>query len=143
MQIGLATTTTAREQCFALRRMVFMGEQGVTADDEWDGFDDTCHHFLARDDSGPIATARLRTLGDIAKIQRVAVIKSHRGTGLGRQIMQHLLAFAGNEGFAGVTLEAQTHAIAFYETLGFTAEGPEFDDAGIPHRRMSLSFLDS
>jgi predicted GNAT family N-acyltransferase len=138
MMIIRAETEVHREMCYALRRAVFMAEQGVTPADEWDGLEDDCHHFLTLDGATPVATARLRPMGTSAKVQRVAVVKSHRGTGLGDQMMRHMLVFARAQGFASITLEAQTRAIPFYAKLGFTAQGPEFDDAGIAHRRMRL-----
>jgi predicted GNAT family N-acyltransferase len=138
MTIIQAETAAHREMCYALRRAVFMAEQGVTPGDEWDGLEDECHHFLAIDGATPVATARLRPMGTSAKMQRVAVAKSHRGTGLGHQMMRHVLDFARARGFETITLEAQTSAISFYTKLGFTAHGPEFDDAGMAHRRMRL-----
>lgn len=138
MNIIHVETAAQREMCYALRRAVFMAEQGVAPGDEWDGLEDECHHFLALDDETPVATARLRPMGTSAKVQRVAVAKAQRATGLGNRIMCHVLDFARAQGFETVTLEAQTNAIAFYEKLGFAAQGPEFDDAGIAHRRMRL-----
>jgi len=138
MTIIQAKTQAEREMCFALRRAVFMAEQGVTPADEWDGLEGACHHFLALDGDMPTATARLRPIGPDAKLQRVAVARSHRGSGLGGQILRHVLDFARSQGFATVRLEAQITAIAFYTGLGFVAHGPEFDDAGIAHRAMSL-----
>ena len=138
MIIRTATTRAEREMCFALRRAVFMGEQGVSEAEEWDGLEDDCHHILALQDGQPVGTARLRPLGDTVKVQRVAVIASHRGTGLGHRIMAHALDLVRQMGSARVTLEAQTHAIGFYEALGFAAHGPEFDDAGIAHRKMEM-----
>ena len=138
MKIILAETAADREMCYTLRRAVFMAEQGVTPADEWDGLEDDCHHFLALDGDLPVATARLRPMGTSAKLQRVAVARTHRGTGLGDRILRHVLDFARARGYETVTLEAQTGAIPFYEKLGFVAHGPEFDDAGIAHRRMEL-----
>lgn len=138
MTIILAANPAQREMCYDLRRTVFMAEQGVSPADEWDGLEEDCHHFLARDGAVPVATARLRPMGATAKVQRVAVAKTHRGTGLGDRMMRHVLDFARRQGFETVTLEAQTGAIGFYERLGFAAEGPEFFDAGIAHRRMTL-----
>jgi len=140
MKIILAETAAEREMCFALRRVVFMAEQGVSPADEWDGLEDDCHHFLARDGDLPVATARLRPMGACAKLQRVAVAKTHRRTGVGNRMMRHVLDFARAGGFETVRLEAQTTAIAFYARQGFAAHGPEFYDAGIPHRAMSLNF---
>lgn len=138
MKIILAETAAHREMCYALRRAVFMVEQGVTPADEWDGLEEDCHHFLALDGGLPVATARLRPMGTGAKLQRVAVAGTHRGTGLGGRIMRHVLNFAWAQGLETIRLEAQTSAITFYEKLGFTAHGPEYDDAGMMHRYMSL-----
>lgn len=139
IQIELATGPDDRAACFAVRAAVFMGEQGVTEAEEWDGLDDICTHFLAGSATAPAGCARLLPKGDMAKVQRVAVMPAHRGTGLGRQIMRAVLAHARETGFRRVSLDAQTHALGFYEALGFKAHGPVFDDAGIPHRAMELT----
>ncbi|MGI3186646.1 GNAT family N-acetyltransferase [Nioella aestuarii] len=115
-----------------------MGEQNVSEAEEWDGLDDSCTHFLAGAASNPAGCARLLPKGDTAKVQRVAVMPPHRGTGLGRLIMLAVLDHARAAGFVEVILDSQTHAVPFYEKLGFIAHGPEFDDAGIPHRSMRL-----
>ncbi|WP_370252231.1 GNAT family N-acetyltransferase [Nioella sp.] len=139
MKIRIAISDTDRAACFAVRKAVFMGEQGVSEAEEWDGLDDACTHFLAASADGPAGCARLLPKGYIAKVQRVAVMPAYRGTGLGRQIMQAVLDHARHEGFTTVILDSQTHALGFYEALGFIAHGPEFDDAGIPHRSMRLA----
>lgn len=140
MKIGPALTPAAREKCFAIRRAVFIEEQGIAEDEEWDALDATATHFLAWGDDGPAGTARISPADGSAKIGRVAVIAHHRGTGLGLKIMRCVLRYAREKGHRGAVLDAQTYAIPFYEKLGFVAEGPEFDDAGIPHRRMVLAF---
>lgn len=139
MKIRIAANEQDRDACFAVREAVFMNEQGVTESEEWDGHDDSCIHFLAGNTTAPAGCARLMPKGDTAKVQRVAVMPEHRGTGLGRLIMLAVLDHAREAGFARIILDSQTHAVAFYERLGFTAYGPEFDDAGIPHRSMRLS----
>ena len=139
MKIRIVTSDLDRAASFAVREAVFMGEQGVSEAEEWDGLDDACTHFLAASADGPAGCARLLPKGDIAKVQRVAVMPAYRGTGLGRQIMQAVLDHARHEGFTTVILDSQTHALGFYEALGFIAHGPEFDDAGIPHRSMRLA----
>lgn len=141
MNVFIASTPEERAACFAVREAVFMGEQGVSEAEEWDGLDNACTHFLAGDATTPAGCARLLPKGDVAKVQRVAVMPSHRGTGLGRQIMLAVLDHARDAGFMLVILDSQTHAVPFYERLGFTAHGPEFDDAGIPHRSMRLSLI--
>jgi predicted GNAT family N-acyltransferase len=122
--------------CLALRRIVFIEEQGVSEADEVDMLDDACLHLLARDGDLPVGTARVMITGDVAKIGRVCVLSSHRGTGLGKAlILAALEAVRGKASSA--KLGSQVHAIGFYEALGFTAEGPVYDDAGIPHRDMT------
>ncbi|AJY51585.1 MULTISPECIES: GNAT family N-acetyltransferase [Halomonadaceae] len=119
-----------------IRRQVFIDEQNVPQDEEWDGLDPACQHFLAMLDGQPVGTARL--LPD-AHIGRVAVLATARGTGIGVLLMQAAIEAARHAGHLQVALSAQVHALAFYERLGFIAHGDEFLDAGIPHREMTLS----
>ncbi|PIE09640.1 MAG: drug:proton antiporter [Rhodobacterales bacterium] len=124
--------------CQALRRAVFMDEQGVSEADEFDGLDDRATHLLALVDGRPVGTARLFVDGETGKIGRVCVLAEARGTGLGAALIKASLDhFRTLPGVHRATLGAQTHALSFYEKLGFAAHGPEFDDAGIPHRQMS------
>lgn len=125
------------EACRAIRHQVFVTEQGVSEAEEWDGLDDQAIHLLARHDGQPVGTARILLLGDTGKISRVAVLGDQRGTGLGAALIRAALAAMGQQpDIARAKLGAQTHAIGFYEKLGFTAYGPVYDDAGIPHRDM-------
>lgn len=122
-----------------IRRKVFIDEQNVPQEEEWDGLDPECQHFLAMLDGQPVGTARL--LPD-AHIGRVAVLASARGTGIGVLLMQAAIEAARHAGHTQVALSAQVHALAFYEQLGFVAHGEEFLDAGIPHREMTLSLTE-
>jgi len=133
-------TDSDLQTCFSIRREVFVEEQNVSAEEEYDGLDPECRHYLLTIDGAPMATARLRFLGGKAKVQRVAVRKAARGTGLGLALMRRMLEDARAEGCAQAILSSQTYAIPFYERLGFTAHGPEYLDAGIPHRDMTLTF---
>lgn len=134
--ISVVTSAQDREACYAIRTTVFVEEQNVPPELELDELEDQCVHFLARENGVPSGTARLLDRG-YAKVQRVAVITSARGTGLGRRLMEAVLDHAKAVGFTEARLDAQVSAIAFYERLGFVAEGPEFDDAGIAHRLMT------
>ena len=126
--------------CRALRRVVFIEEQGVSEADEVDDKDDEAIHLLARLNGKPVGSARLLVMGKIGKVGRVCVLPEARGTGLGAEIMRAAVQrFRAVAGVEKVKLGAQTHALGFYERLGFTAFGPEFDDAGIPHREMMLT----
>lgn len=122
--------------CLNIRRVVFTEEQGVSVADDVDGRDDEALHLLAVKNGVPVGTARMLLSGTTGKIGRVAVLKSERGTGLGKALIEAACDLLKKRGLATAKLGAQTHAIGFYEALGFVARGPEFDDAGIPHREM-------
>lgn len=125
------------ETCLKLRFEVFVDEQGVPVEEERDALDDTATHLLALQDGTPVGTARIVFQDDTAKIGRVCVVKTARGTGLGAKLIEACVSVARNQ--AGITrakLGAQTHAIGFYEKLGFEVYGPVYLDAGIDHRDM-------
>ena len=117
-----------------IRRVVFVDEQKVPEALEWDGIDGDCRHVIAENAAGdPIGCARLLPDGHIG---RVAVLASARGQGVGDALLERMISLALDLGYPRVIVNAQTHALAFYARHGFVAFGPEFDDAGIPHRAM-------
>ena len=120
--------------CFAIRMAVFVDEQKVPPEEELDALDAVAVHVLALWHGEPAGTARAveKALG-LRKIGRVAVAAPFRKYGIGKALMRGIEAHCTG---CALVLEAQTHAIGFYEKLGYTAEGPEFLDAGIPHRLM-------
>lgn len=123
--------------CQRLRRVVFIEEQGVSEADEVDGLDASAIHLLALDGDKPVGTARLLVKGAVGKIGRVCVLPVARGTGLGAALIRSALDVLRDQpGVSEAYLGSQSHATGFYEKLGFTVEGEEFDDAGIPHRHM-------
>ncbi|SDE37018.1 ElaA protein [Paracoccus isoporae] len=124
--------------CHALRREVFIDEQGVSEAEELDDLDHAALHVLGWVGDDAVATARLVVSGDQAKIGRVCVLRAHRGTGAGATIMRGALDILRQRGIRTAKLASQVHALPFYEKLGFVAYGPEFLDAGIPHRDMTL-----
>lgn len=133
------TITTDRETCFALRHQVFVLEQGVPLEEEIDALDDSATHLLARQNGVPIGAARIVFQDALAKIGRVCVLKSARGTGLGAALINEAIAIArARPGVTEAKLGAQLQAIGFYEKLGFATRGPIYDDAGIDHRDMVL-----
>ena len=130
------------DSCLELRFEVFVGEQGVPVEEERDALDDSAVHVLATQDGSPVGTARILFDGATAKIGRVCVVKSARGTGLGARLIEACVAEAqGREGVSKVKLGAQLHALGFYEKLGFEAYGPIYPDAGIDHRDMVKSLV--
>ena len=126
--------------CRRLRRTVFIEEQGVSEADEVDDLDDQAIHLLATQDGKPVGSARLLILGETGKIGRVCVLKEARGNGLGAALIRAAIEeFRQHPGVTRAKLGAQTHALGFYERLGFAAIGPEYLDAGIQHRDMVLA----
>ena len=135
--VQIVSTRAELAQCHALRRAVFVEEQGVPTHEEWDDRDDECTHLLAFDGSEVVGTARLFVEGGVrAKAQRVAVRKTDRRRGIGRALMHALEHEVRLRGLSEIVLGAQLTALPFYARLGYSAYGPEFDDAGIPHRMM-------
>ena len=123
--------------CYDIRRRVFIEEQRVPEELEMDELDPSCTHFIALDGDRPIGTARLRSVGTDAKAERVAVLAAQRKRGAGRMLMARIEQEAAADGLARVVLNAQLEVIPFYERLGYRAEGERFEEAGIPHRRMT------
>jgi predicted GNAT family N-acyltransferase len=129
-----------RAAAMRIRFTVFVDEQNVPPELEPDEYDTDALHLLAVDSASgeAIGTARIVDKGNgIAKIGRVAILKAWRGQGMGDLLMRATLDAVRASGHTTAMLDAQTYVIPFYEKLGFVAEGPVFDDAGIPHRRMS------
>jgi predicted GNAT family N-acyltransferase len=125
------------EQARQVREAVFVDEQKVPQDIEWDEHDAVSRHVIARDsDGGAIGTGRLLPDGHIG---RMAVLADWRGKGVGRALLESLLEEARQQGQSHLALHAQTQASGFYRRFGFVEEGPEFMEAGIPHRTMVRS----
>lgn len=124
----------------AIREAVFICEQGVPAELEWDEFDADCVHLIARDAArNAIGTARLLLQGaQGAVVGRMAVLKEWRRKGVGGALMRRLLEEAMRRQIHQATLNAQTYAIGFYTKFGFQQVGKQFMEAGIPHIRMVL-----
>ncbi|MCC6545681.1 GNAT family N-acetyltransferase [Candidatus Sumerlaeota bacterium] len=137
--VPFAWGSDAAKQAVAIRFAVFVDEQRVPAEEEIDAIDDIAYHVIAFDGDEPVATGRLFD-GDaekkLGKIGRMAVLKSHRGSGAGSTIIRALMEEAVRRDYGELALSAQLHAIPFYERHGFSAYGDAYDDAGIPHRMM-------
>jgi predicted GNAT family N-acyltransferase len=130
-----------RDRLAQVREAVFVAEQGVPRELEWDGEDAGASHWLAEDAGGnPIGVARLLPTGQIG---RMAVLQPWRGRGIGARLLAAALGGARERGYAEVWLNAQISALPFYARQGFVAEGDGFEEAGIPHRRMRLTLDDT
>lgn len=126
----------AKHELKRVREAVFIVEQNVPAELEWDGLDPNARHVLAQSRGGvAMGTARLLPDGQIG---RLAVLKEWRGLGVGNALLEALLQMARTRGFSEVFLNSQTRAVAFYSRRGFKVASGEFMDAGIPHVKMVL-----
>jgi len=132
------------QEIVAIRTSVFQDEQGVDRDLEFDGLDETATHFLAYEGDHAIGTARVRFLDShTAKLERVAVLADRRKYGIGRKIVETALEFLANKNISDLRIHAQISVVAFYQKLGFVTQGEPFDEAGIPHIKMSYKFPSS
>ncbi|MDA8869945.1 GNAT family N-acetyltransferase [Rhizobiaceae bacterium] len=140
-EVREARDDAERQACYDIRQAVFVDEQNVPEELERDEYDDSGSvHFIALAEGVPLGTGRLRIVGGMAKVQRVAVLSVARRTGAGQALMEAMANHVRAHALAPViTLGAQETAIGFYERLGYEGVGPMFDDAGIPHREMRLT----
>lgn len=123
-------------QLSAVRRAVFIDEQGVPEALEWDEQDAAAWHLLATGaDGAPIGCARLLPDGHVG---RMAVLPAWRGHGVGRALLAAAIRTAQKHGHTALQLSAQIHAAGFYADAGFVAEGEAYEEAGIPHVAMRL-----
>ena len=119
----------------AIRQAVFIDEQHVPKDLEWDGRDRECTQFLASIDAQPVATARLTPAGQIG---RMAVLKPHRGQGIGSRLLTAVIDNAREQSHNRIYLHAQVAVIDFYRRHGFAVKGDTFMEAGIEHQTMTM-----
>lgn len=134
----------------AVREAVFIVEQAIPRELEWDEWDAPSLHAVAFDaDDTPVGTGRLLPAAfdpghpGVAHIGRMAVLATHRRTGTGGAILTALMQAAREAGFHAAELHAQTYVAAFYARHGFAAFGPTFDEVGIPHVKMRATLADA
>ncbi|MEX8516889.1 MAG: GNAT family N-acetyltransferase [Leptothrix sp. (in: b-proteobacteria)] len=141
VEVRLGPWRELGEHAAAIRTEVFVQEQQIPAEMEWDEADQTCLHAVAYDRlSLPLATGRLLQHGPgIGRIGRMAVRASMRGSHLGCAVLDALVQAARARGDHEVILHAQMSAAGFYQRAGFVEHGPQFEEAGITHVEMVLA----
>lgn len=137
-RLTLGDWSRQKSDAQTVRYEVFVLEQNVPIEMEWDEMDTQCLHAVVYDDAGQaLATARLLPDGHVG---RMAVRKTARGQGIGGIMLQALMDEARKRGERSVLLNAQTHAEPFYRRFGFVRDSEEFMEAGIAHIRMRHDF---
>ena len=134
--IIIAATPQQRDDAFAVRIAVFVDEQQIPREEELDAADTTAVHCVAYLDGAPVAAGRLVTSDGYGKIGRMAVLKQHRGAGLGAAVLAALEAEGAARSLPEFRLSAQLSAKGFYDRLGYTPDGDIYDEVGIPHIAM-------
>jgi predicted GNAT family N-acyltransferase len=138
------TTRNELNGAFGVRQEVFIIEQGIAKQDEYDGLDNSCLQFIARSGRKVIGTARVRFPDPgCAKIERMAVLKTFRRQGIGSGILSCIEEELKRQSVFDLVLHAQLTAVTFYRACGFTAFGDTFYEAGVEHVKMQkrLAFL--
>lgn len=139
MVVKKVMTPEEKQDAFAIRQAVFIGEQQIDPELEWDEHDKAADALMFVDydsDGTPLATGRFRILPDYGKVERICTQRAARGKGAGRRIMEAIEAEALSQAVTQLRLGAQITAIPFYEKLGYTVCSDEFLDADIPHKEM-------
>ena len=139
MNVIRITLDESLKTAFAIRKQVFVEEQGVPLEDEFDQFDTLnglCEHILVHYNDQPVGTGRLRVVDGVGKLERICILKPFRKFGLGKVIIKSLEEIAEEKGVLQVKLHGQTHAEGFYKKLGYQTSSPIFMEDGIPHILM-------
>lgn len=123
-----------------IREKVFIQEQKVTPQLEWDGMDEKAIHFLVFNDKAAIGCARAIVIKDHMQLGRMAILKEYRGQGIGGALIEKAMTIAKLNQLSAIYISAQCHAINFYKKFGFEVTSDIYLDAEIPHRDMTLDF---
>ena len=131
------------KKAFDIRKEVFVKEQNVPLEDEFDEFDTIgklCDHILIYYNEQPVGTGRLRIVNGLGKLERICMLKPYRKYGFGKVIINTLEEIAKEKGISQVKLHGQTHAEGFYKKLGYQTSSDVFIEDGIPHILMVKKF---
>lgn len=142
MKAKKITSMDELEQALHIRRKVFVEEQGVPLEDEYDEFDKLdgkCDHILVYYNGEPVGTGRVRSVEGYGKLERICILQEYRKFGLGKVIIAKLEELAADRKDIKVKLHGQTHAEGFYQKLGYETSSDVFMEDGIPHVLMTKS----
>ncbi|MGN7385994.1 GNAT family N-acetyltransferase [Sporosarcina sp. SAFN-015] len=136
MEVKQITIEQDLDKAFFIRKEVFVREQGVPLEDEFDAFDKLdgqCEHILVYYEEQPVGTGRIRVVDGVGKLERICILPAYRKFGLGKVIVDALEKIAAQKGLSLVKLHGQTHAEGFYQKLGYRTSSDVFMEDGIPH----------
>lgn len=140
MNIQVVENQQQLQDAFSVRQTVFVEEQRVVAEEEYDEYDEfgsSAKHVVLYDNNLPVGAGRMREVDGIGKMERICILASHRGKGAGRIIMGVLETLAAEQNLHKAKLHAQTHAEPFYRKLGYETVSDVFMEANIPHVVMT------
>ncbi|MFP7298311.1 GNAT family N-acetyltransferase [Neobacillus niacini] len=144
MTVKRITMEEDLRKAFHIRKEVFVKEQGVPLEDEFDEFDNLngqCEHILVYFEEQPVGTGRIRWVDEFGKLERICILEPYRKYGLGKIIISALEKIAQERGAVKVKLHGQTQAQGFYKKLGFQTSSNVFIEDGIPHLLMTKELL--
>ncbi|MGG0187293.1 GNAT family N-acetyltransferase [Bacillus rhizoplanae] len=133
MQAKFVQNEEELKDAFSVRKQVFVDEQNVSSEEEYDEYEDVAKHVVLYDEGVPVGAGRFRIVDGIGKMERICVLSSHRQKGAGKIIMNALETLAKEEALPKLKLHAQTHAEPFYNKLGYETISDVFMEADIPH----------
>ncbi|HDX9577764.1 TPA: GNAT family N-acetyltransferase [Bacillus pseudomycoides] len=133
MQVQVVQDEKQLMDAFSVRKQVFVDEQKVSAEEEYDEYEHAAKHVVLYDQDAPVGAGRFRIVDGIGKMERICVLSSHRQKGAGKLIMDALEVLAKEESLPKLKLHAQTHAEPFYHKLGYETISDVFMEADIPH----------
>ncbi|MEK5522409.1 GNAT family N-acetyltransferase [Heyndrickxia sp. FSL W8-0423] len=136
MKVIQVETEEQLNDAFTIRKKVFVEEQHVDVEEEIDQYEENSEHFVLYDENNAAGAGRFRILDGKGKVERICILPSYRGKGAGKIVMDAIEQYATQQDVHVLKLNAQTHAIPFYEKLGYKVISEEFMDAGIPHKTM-------
>ncbi|MEF3329061.1 GNAT family N-acetyltransferase [Oceanobacillus oncorhynchi] len=143
MTYKIVTEEQDLQKVFEIRKEIFVKEQEVSKEEEFDAFDSLdadCNHILVYYDNKPVGTGRVRAVEEVGKLERICILKPYRKYGLGKVIVQSLEEIVLQKGLTRAKLHGQTHAEGFYHKLGYETVSDEFLEDGIPHYLMVKQF---
>lgn len=141
MNIKQVATNEELQQVFSIRTTVFVNEQHVKMEEEYDNYEDEAIHFIGYLGETPVLASRLRFVEECGKLERICVLKEFRGKSFGSMLIRHMEEAIKQNGYKKAKLNAQTKATNFYQRLGYQQVSGEFLDAGIPHVTMTKELI--